>query len=78
MAKALAAWAGGIHNLIEFAAREDGALFRRNQYRDPRFGYRWTKWARWGAVDVATLPEVIEAGFSTCRRSTLNARLPNV
>lgn len=30
---------------IEHAQRADGQWFRRSQYRDPRYGYKWTRWS---------------------------------
>ncbi len=32
----------------ESAQRDDGVWFTRHQYRDPRFGYKWSKWERSG------------------------------
>ncbi len=29
---------------IEYAVRADGAWFQRWQYRDPRYGYKWSTW----------------------------------
>lgn len=29
---------------IEYAMRADGAWFQRWQYRDSRFGYKWSAW----------------------------------
>ncbi len=28
----------------EYAQRPDGQWFKRYQYRDPRYGYKWSKW----------------------------------
>lgn len=28
----------------EYAQRHDGQWFRRYQYRDPRYGYKWSRW----------------------------------
>jgi len=44
MAKAIALFNGGIGNLKQAAVREDGAVFERGQYRDPRYGYKWSQW----------------------------------
>ncbi len=29
---------------IQHAQNKDGKWFRRSQYRDPRYGYKWSKW----------------------------------
>lgn len=44
MAKAVAIFEGGVHERRQAAVREDGAVFRRAQVRDPRYGYRWSAW----------------------------------
>lgn len=49
---------------IEHAQRGDGQWFRRCQYRDTRYGYKWSAW-----TPVASGPEM---GSSTGRQ----ARLP--
>ena len=28
----------------QYAKRDDGVWFKRRQYRDPRYGYKWSKW----------------------------------
>lgn len=28
----------------EYAQRNDGQWFKRYQYRDPRYGYKWSRW----------------------------------
>jgi len=66
MAKAIAAYNGGIHGLIEFGVRADGALFRRVQNKDHRFGYVWSGWKFIRNLDVNDIPQSIEAGFSVC------------
>lgn len=30
--------------IIHHAMREDGQWFRRVQYKDARYGYKWSKW----------------------------------
>lgn len=32
----------------EHAQRADGVWFSRSQYRDPRYGYKWSRWERTG------------------------------
>ena len=31
---------------IEHAKRDDGQWFTRSQYRDPRYGYKWSAWRK--------------------------------
>lgn len=76
MAKAIKAYAGGIHGLVHAAVREDGALFKRYQDKTP-WGYRWGKWQHAGSVDVKDLPATISSGFSTLFPTDRNFRLPD-
>ena len=68
MAKAIAAYTGGIHNRVEIAVRTDGVTFQRSQFRG-RYGYQWTPWKVDGRVDVDNLPHIIEYGFSNLSRA---------
>lgn len=52
---------------IEHAQRADGTWFRRCQYRDARYGYKWSPWR---AVPNSPTGHVSETGRS--------ARLPRV
>jgi len=76
MAKAIKAYAGGIHGLVHAAVRSDGALFKRYQDKTP-YGYRWGAWKLSGSVDVNNLPATISSGFSTLYPTDRNFRLPN-
>lgn len=49
----------------EYAQRADGQWFSRYLYRDPRYGYKWSAWAR-----AALLPSK-----ATCKGER-NVRLP--
>lgn len=62
--KAIKLYRGGVHGLVEYAVREDGALFSRFQDRGP-YGYRWGAWRASGRMDPNSLPPCIESGFST-------------
>lgn len=33
---------------VQLAANKSGQWFRRSQYRDPRYGYKWGRWTRTG------------------------------
>lgn len=82
MAKAIQAWRGGIHSLVELAVRGDGVLFRRVQNKSARFGYVWGSWKQIGTLDIENLPWSIDQGFSKCHRADTytkwqNWRLPN-
>lgn len=39
---------------IEHAQRADGIWFERSQYRDPRYGYKWTAWRKSYSFDPGT------------------------
>lgn len=84
MANPIKAYEGGIHSRVQYAVRADGALFCRHQSKDARYGYVWSKWARYGELDIgAPLPVMIEAGFSKCYPAGMSSgwkkwRLPNV
>lgn len=40
----------------EYAQRADGTWFSRYQYRDPRYGYKWSAWRKAGLLpERATL-----------------------
>jgi hypothetical protein len=48
MAKAVQTFTGytmDYTSQIEFAVSETGKVFRRMQYRDARYGYKWSKWS---------------------------------
>jgi hypothetical protein len=51
---------------IEHAQRADGQWFTRSQYRDPRYGYKWTAWRK-----TTFLPERARPNGKR------NVRLPN-
>lgn len=51
---------------IQYALSETGKVFRRSQYRDARYGYKWAKWSE-------TVTSVIE-GLSP--KGARNWRLP--
>ena len=73
MAKALGLFCGGITELREAAIRVDGAVFTRLQYRDLRYGYRWSPWRATGEVlgeNARQGVTEIAAGFATLRRIT--------
>src|SRR5260221_380310 len=75
MAKAIALFNGGIHELRQAAIREDGAVFRRWQVKDPRYGYRWSKWQATGEVlgeNARANLDVMEAGFARLHRCKPN------
>jgi hypothetical protein len=90
--KAIAIYEGGITERRQVAVREDGTLFSRGQYRDPCYGYKWSKWTATGEVwgdNLRTNPErSIEQGFATLflcsetsacinhRKATSRVRLP--
>lgn len=67
--KTIAIYDGGITERRQVAVREDGALFSRGQYRDPRYGYKWSKWTAtgevWGENMRANPGLTVELGFST-------------
>lgn len=42
---------------IEHAQREDGQWFSRSQYRDPRYGYKWTPWRTAGFLPERASPD---------------------
>ena len=66
MPKPIAAYTGGVQNLIEIGVRSDGVAFRRYQEKG-RYGYKWSAWKIYGDYDVDNLPGSIEVGFSTVR-----------
>ncbi len=56
---------------IETAQRADGVWFSRYQYRDQRYGYKWSPWRRSGAPTFTDgTPKPIEHGQQK------NVRLP--
>ena len=81
MAKAIALWTGGIHNLTEVAIRDDGVLFQRFQERDSRYGYRWTGWKATGETlghNARANPESVrQSGFSNLRLTHENSSCVN-
>lgn len=40
---------------IQYALSESGKVFRRSQYRDPRYGYKWGKWTEASAMSIEGL-----------------------
>lgn len=73
MAKAIAIFVGGIQELRQVAVREDGAVFKRFQEKDPRFGYRWSAWKPTGEVLGENARNGIEdmpSGFCTLHRAS--------
>lgn len=45
---------------IEHAQRVDGIWFKRSQYRDPRYGYKWTSWRK---TSVGPHSDLVEQGY---------------
>lgn len=41
----------------EYAQRPDGKWFTRYQYRDPRYGYKWSKWQTTGFLPERASPK---------------------
>lgn len=55
MAKAVQSFKGytmDFTSQIEFAVSETGKVFKRSQFRDPRYGYKWGPWRETVAVAV--------------------------
>lgn len=47
MAKAVQTYTGytmDFTSQIQFAETADGRVFKRSQFRDPRYGYKWAAW----------------------------------
>ena len=44
MTKVFRSYSMDYSSQIEHAQRADGQWFTRSQYRDPRYGYKWTAW----------------------------------
>ena len=58
MAKAVQTFKGytmDFTSQIEYAVSETGNVFTRSQYRDARYGYKWTKWRQTVASAVEGL-----------------------
>jgi hypothetical protein len=75
MSKAIAIFTGGITELKQAAIRTDGAVFKRTQVADPRYGHRWSAWAATGEVvgeNARHGLDEMSAGFATLRRATPN------
>lgn len=75
MSKAIAVFTGGITERRQAAIRTDGAVFRRTQIIDPRYGRRWTAWTATGEVlgeNARNGLDEMSAGFATLRRATPN------
>lgn len=53
----------------EWARRADGQWFRRGQYRDPRYGYKWSAW-------TAVAANVAEMNVADRRPDQRRVRLP--
>ena len=51
---------------IQFAQRQDGLWFRRCQFRDARYGYKWSAW------------KAVAGGPVNGSTTTQKARLPRV
>lgn len=65
--KTIALFEGGITERRQQAVREDGIVFSRAQYRDPRYGYKWSKWKATGARmgdNAAAATATIQSGFA--------------
>jgi hypothetical protein len=71
--KALAVYEGGVHEKVEAAIGEDMGVYKRSQFHDPRYGYRWTRWEWVG--DVTEIPEAIGHGFYTLRKAGFYSRM---
>lgn len=55
MAKAVQSFKGysmDYSSQVDFAVSESGKVFTRSQYRDARYGYKWTSWRETAAVAV--------------------------
>jgi hypothetical protein len=44
MTKVYETYSADFTSRIQYAQRDDGQWFTRSQYRDPRYGYKWSKW----------------------------------
>jgi hypothetical protein len=58
MAKAVQTFTGytmDYTSQIQYAVSETGKVFRRSQYRDPRYGYKWRSWSETAPVSVEGL-----------------------
>ncbi len=58
MAKAVQTFTGytmDYTSQIQYAVSETGKVFKRSQYRDPRYGYKWQKWSETAACAVEGL-----------------------
>ena len=77
MAKAIQAWRGGTHSLIELAVRTDGTLFRRVQNKSARYGYTRGVWKQIENIYIKNLPRSINQGFSKCQRADSYSRWQN-
>lgn len=42
-------------SIKENAMREDGQWFSRYQFRDPRYGYKWSKWEKISVADPSKM-----------------------
>jgi hypothetical protein len=55
MAKAIETFTGytmDFTSQIQYAKSESGQVFKRMQYRDPRYGYKWGKWNPTAACSI--------------------------
>lgn len=58
MAKAVQTFTGytmDYTSQIQYAISETGKVFRRSQYRDPQYGYKWRPWSETAPVAVEGL-----------------------
>lgn len=58
MAKAVQTFTGytmDYTSQIQYAVSETGKVFKRSQYRDPRYGYKWHKWSETVACAIEGL-----------------------
>lgn len=75
MAKAIAIFTGGTTEQRQVAIRQDGVAFARSQFRDPQYGYRWSKWTAYGenfGANSAANIDQVSLGFATLRRASAN------
>lgn len=64
MAKAIIGWEGGIQFRVQYAARQDGVVFKRMQSKGA-YGYKWSPWRYANMkVSLTQYPTCITQGFS--------------
>ena len=56
MSEILGSYSADYTSQVEHARNAAGQWFRRSQYRDPRYGYKWTRWALSPAPPETAMP----------------------